>query len=136
MGLEVPLGKVYSPKHHSLSNAVVNCGCFCSGVVGSDNGLVFTNHHCGFGSIQQISTPDCDIIKNGYAAYTLEEELSDPELYVRFLVRSEDVTKRMLKNIKPDMSESERTNILDSIARKISEEVSRKDSTLGGVVDT
>ncbi len=136
MGLEVPFDKVYSPKHHSLSNAVVNFGGFCSGVVVSDNGLVFTNHHCGFGSIQQLSTPDFDIIKNGYAAYTLEEELSDPELYVRFLVRSEDVTKRMLKNIKPDMSESERTNILDSIARKISEEVSRKDSTLVGVVDT
>lgn len=135
MGLEVPFDKVYSPKHHSLSNAVVNFGGFCSGVVVSDNGLVFTNHHCGFGSIQQLSTPDFDIIKNGYAAYTLEEELSDPELYVRFLVRSEDVTKRMLKNIKPDMSESERTNILDSIARKISEEVSRKDSTLVGVVD-
>ena len=135
LGLEMPFDKVYSPRHRSLSDAVVSFGGFCSGVVVSDNGLVFTNHHCGFSSIQQHSTPDFDVLKYGYAAYNLEEELPNPELYVRFLIRTEDVTKRMLKHVNDKMTEGERVMVLDSIARQISAEVSKKDTTLVGVVD-
>ena len=133
LGLEMPFDKVYSPRHRSLSDAVVSFGGFCSGVVVSDNGLVFTNHHCGFSSIQQHSTPDFDVLKYGYAAYNLEEELPNPELYVRFLIRTQDVTKRMLKHVNDKMTEGERVMVLDSIAHQISAEVSKKDTTLVGV---
>ncbi len=136
MGLQMPFDKVYSPKHHSLTNAVVSFGGFCSGVVVSDNGLVFTNHHCGFSSIQQHSTVDFDILQDGYIADSLNQELPNPELYVRFLLRTENVTKRVLKDVTFDTSEEMRTQIIDSISREIADEVSRKDTTLVGVVDT
>ena len=86
MGLQMPFDKVYSPNHRSLSDAVVSFGGFCSGVVVSDNGLIFTNHHCGFNSIQQHSSVKHDYLKDGFVAHSMEEELPNPELYVRFLL--------------------------------------------------
>lgn len=67
-----------------MKDAVVSFGGFCSGVVVSEDGLVFTNHHCGFSSVQQHSTVEHDYLKEGFVARTLEEELPNPELYVRF----------------------------------------------------
>ena len=110
-------------------------GGFCSGVVVSEDGLVFTNHHCGFSSIQQHSTVEHDYLKEGFVAHNQREELPNPELYVRFLLRQEDVTKRVLNIVKPGMNESERSNAVDSVMIVIGEEVSRKDSTLVGIVD-
>ena len=135
VGLEIPFDKVYSPRHRSLSDAVVSFGGFCSGVVVSDQGLVFTNHHCGFNSVQQHSSLEANYIKDGFVAHQFDEELPNPELYVRFLVSTEDVTKRMLKDITPDMSEEQREQIIDSLMLQIANEVSLKDSTLVGVVD-
>lgn len=136
MGLKTPVKKIYNPGGQSLSNAIVSFGGFCSGVVVSADGLVFTNHHCGFSSIQQHSTVAHDYLKEGFVAQTLSEELPNPELYVRFLVRTEDVTKRVLKGVSPTMKESERRQVIDSIASLIAHEVSVKDSTLVGMVDT
>ena len=135
MGLQIPFDKVYSPDHRSLSDAVVSFGGFCSGVVVSDNGLVFTNHHCGFNSIQQHSTVDHDYLKDGFVAHSMDEELPNQELYVRFLLRTEDVTKRMLKDVTRSMSEDERMAVLDSMANVILTEMALQDSTLTGVVD-
>ena len=72
----------------SLKDAVVSFGGFCSGVVVSGDGLVFTNHHCGFSSIQQHSSVEHDYLKDGFVARNLSEELPNPELYVRFLLRT------------------------------------------------
>lgn len=69
---------------------------FCSGVVVSGDGLVFTNHHCGFSSIQQHSSVEHDYLKDGFVARNLSEELPNPELYVRFLLHQQDVTRRVL----------------------------------------
>ena len=131
----MPADKIYSPRKASLKDAVVSFGGFCSGVVVSEDGLVFTNHHCGFSSIQQHSTVEHDYLKDGFVAHNRSEELPNPELYVRFLLRTEDVTKRVLKATDDSMNEAQRTMAIDSIARLISDEVSRKDSTLVGVVD-
>lgn len=136
LGLQMPADKLYSPKRASLKDAVVSFGGFCSGVVVSGDGLVFTNHHCGFSSVQQHSSVEHDYLKDGFVAHSLDEELPNPELYVRFLLRTEDVTKRVLRVVKPDMTESERTSAVDSVMFAISEEVARKDSTLVGIVDT
>lgn len=135
MGLQMPASKLYNPKRPSLKDAVVSFGGFCSGVVVSEDGLVFTNHHCGFSSIQQHSTVEHDYLKEGFVAHNQSEELPNPELYVRFLLRQEDVTKRVLNIVKPGMNESERSNAVDSVMIVIGEEVSRKDSTLVGIVD-
>ncbi len=136
LGLKIPFDKVYSPKHNSLSNAVVNFGGFCSGVVVSADGLVFTNHHCGFNSIQQHSSVEHDYTENGFVAQSLSEELPNPELYVRFLIRSEDVTKRILSHVPATATEYERGSIIDSLSYIIANEVALEDSTLIGVVDS
>ena len=131
----MPADKLYNPKKPSLKDAVVSFGGFCSGVVVSEDGLVFTNHHCGFSSVQQHSSVEHDYLKNGFVAHSRAEELPNPELYVRFLLRTEDVTKRVLGAVKPSMSEMERSSAVDSMMMVIGGEVSLKDSTLLGVVD-
>ena len=135
LGLQMPVNKLYNPKKPCLADAVVSFGGFCSGVVVSDDGLVFTNHHCGFSSIQQHSSVECDYLKDGFVARSLQEELPNPELYVRFLLRTEDVTKRVLSAAKYARTEAERRVAVDSIMNVIGMEVSEKDSTLTGVVD-
>ena len=75
LGLQMPVNKIYDPKKPCLADAVVSFGGFCSGVVVSEDGLVFTNHHCGFSSIQQHSSVEHDYLKDGFFARSLEEEL-------------------------------------------------------------
>lgn len=135
LGLQLSADKLYHPRHASLKDAIVSFGGFCSGVVVSEDGLVFTNHHCGFSSIGQHSSVEHDYLKDGFVARDRSEELPNPELYVRFLLRQEDVTKRVLKAVKPGMGEAERAGAVDSVMLAIGEEVFRKDSTLTGVVD-
>ena len=135
LGLQMPADKLYSPKRPSLKDAVVSFGGFCSGVVVSEDGLVFTNHHCGFSSVQQHSSVEHDYLKDGFVAHSRSEELPNPELYVRFLLRTDDVTKRVLGAVQPGMTEAERTAAVDSMMLVIGEEVSLKDSTLVGIVD-
>lgn len=135
LGLQMPADKLYNPKKPSLKDAVVSFGGFCSGVVVSEDGLVFTNHHCGFSSVQQHSSVEHDYLKDGFVARSRAEELPNPELYVRFLLRTEDVTKRVLGAVKPSMNEMERSSAVDSMMMVIGGEVSLKDSTLLGVVD-
>lgn len=136
VGLQIPVNKLYHPTNPSLKDAVVSFGGFCSGVVVSKDGLVFTNHHCGFSSIQQHSSVDHDYLKDGFVAHNLSEELPNPELFVRFLIRTENVTKRVLKAVKPSMNEEKRRSVVDSLMLVIGQEISKKDSTLTGVVDS
>lgn len=135
LGLQMPVNKLYDPKKPSLADAVVSFGGFCSGVVVSEDGLVFTNHHCGFSSIQQHSSLQHDYLKDGFVAHNLSEELPNPELFVRFLLRTEDVTKRVLAGTKLAKTEKEYKAAVDSMINMIGLEVSEKDSTLTGIVD-
>lgn len=135
MGLKLKPKELYSPRKASLKDAVVSFGGFCSGVVVSEEGLVLTNHHCGFSSVQQHSSVEHDYLQDGFAARTHDEELPNPELYVRFLLRQENVTKRVLSAVRPDMDESARTSAVDSVMLAVGAEVSQKDSALTGVVD-
>lgn len=135
LGLELTAKQLYNPGHSSLEDAVVSFGGFCSGVVVSREGLVFTNHHCGFSSIRQHSTVEHDYLRDGFVARSHEEELPCPELYVRFLVRQENVTKRVLSVVRPGMDESDRSMAIDSVMWVIGHEVMEKDSTTVGSVD-
>lgn len=135
LGLRIPDHKLYNPKKPALADAVVSFGGFCSGIVVSEDGLVFTNHHCGFSRIQQHSTVEHNYLRDGFVARSLEEELPNPELFVRFLLRTEDVTERVLGVTKPSMKENERRIAVDSIMHAIGMEVSDADSTLVGIVD-
>lgn len=123
LGLELTQEELYNADGPSLNNAIVMFGGFCSGVVVSNEGLVFTNHHCGFGAIQDHSTPKHDYLTNGFVAKSLKDELPNPDLYVAFHLRTVDVTEKVMNGVTPDMSESQRTAIIDSISNKLIEEV-------------
>ena len=134
LGLQMPVNKLYNTKRPSLKDAVVSFGGFCSGVVVSGDGLVFTNHHCGFSSIQQHSSVEHDYLKDVLWHIILVRSFLIRKVYIRFLLRQEDVTHRVLGAVKPDMDEAGRTSAVDSVMLVIGEEVSRKDSTLVGIV--
>lgn len=123
LGLELTQEELYNADGPSLNNAIVMFGGFCSGVVVSNEGLVFTNHHCGFDAIQDHSTPKHDYLTNGFVAKSLKDELPNPDLYVAFHLRTVDVTEKVMNGVTPDMSESQRTAIIDSISSKLIEEV-------------
>lgn len=123
LGLELTQEELYNADGPSLNNAIVMFGGFCSGVVVSNEGLVFTNHHCGFGAIQDHSTPKHDYLTNGFVAKSLKDELPNPDLYVAFHLRTVDVTEKVMNGVTPDMSEEQRTAIIDSISSKLIEEV-------------
>ena len=116
LGLKLPANKLYHPKKPSLKDAVVSFGGFCSGVVVSEDGLVLTNHHCGFSSIQQLSSLEHDYLQDGFVAKDRSAELPCPDLYVRFMLRQEDVTRRVLSAVKPGMDEFTRHNVTDSVS--------------------
>ena len=97
LGLQMSEKELYNTKGTSLKDAVVSFGGFCTGVIVSPDGLVFTNHHCGFSNIQALSTPENDILRNGFVARTQADELPAKDLYVRILQRTEDVSKRVRK---------------------------------------
>ena len=97
LGLQLSPRELYNPDGNSLKDAVVDFCDYCSGVVVSPNGLVFTNHHCGYSAIQSLSTPDNDILKNGFVAHSYAEELPAEGIFVRFLERTEDCTGRVMR---------------------------------------
>ena len=135
LGFTPSYDQLYSETDPCVANAVVIFGGGCTGITVSNEGLIFTNHHCGFGAIQQLSSVEHDYLKDGFVARNRSEELPNPELYVRFLLRTENVTKRVLGAVKPEMTDPERSGAVDSVMFAISEEVARKDSTLVGIVD-
>ena len=97
LGLELTPDQLYSTEHASLKDCVVDFGDFCSGVVVSKDGLVFTNHHCGYGAIQKLSTPEDDILTNGFVARSRKEERPAEGLFVKFLIKTEECTGRIMR---------------------------------------
>lgn len=97
MGFKLSAGDVYAVNHGSMKDAVILFGTGCTGGLISPDGLLITNHHCGFGQIQKHSSVDHDYLTNGFWAMNKAEELVNPGLTVQFLVRMEDVTARMVK---------------------------------------
>ena len=95
MGFKLSAEDVYSVNHASLKDAVVLFGSGCTGEVISDDGLLITNHHCGFDQIQRHSSVANDYLSNGFWAMNRSEELANPGLTVRFLVKMEEITERM-----------------------------------------
>lgn len=121
-GLKLTAEEIYSINNSSLKDAIVQFNGGCTAEIVSDQGLVFTNHHCGYGAIAELSTPENDHLTNGFWAKTKSEELKPKSLYVRFFVRMDDVSKRILSLVNDKMSESERQKIINQEIAKIEKE--------------
>ncbi len=108
MGLQLTADEIYSINHHSLKDAIVQFNGGCTAEIISKDGLVLTNHHCGYESIAELSTPEYNYLRDGYWAADRSQELKPKSLFVRFFVRMDDVTKRILSKVTPQMTEAER----------------------------
>lgn len=107
-GMKLTAEDIYSVNQSSLKDAIVSFGGFCTGELISSEGLILTNHHCGYGAIQDHSSVQDDLLTNGFWAMNREEEKPNPGLFVTFIVRMEDVTEQVLKGLDPSMPEAER----------------------------
>jgi Peptidase S46 len=107
-GLRLTADDIYSLNKTSLKDAVISFGGFCTGELVSNEGLLFTNHHCGFGAIQTHSSTESNLINNGFWAMSKKEELPNAGLTATFIVRIEDVTAKVLKGVTASMNEGER----------------------------
>jgi hypothetical protein len=124
-GLKLTPEEIYSVNHSSLKDAIIQFGNGCTGEIVSSQGLVFTNHHCGYGAIQSHSTIDHDYLADGFWAMSMKEELPNEGLTARFLVRIEDVTKRVLNELNDKMTEGERAAKVSEIAKTITDEATK-----------
>jgi len=121
-GLKLTAEEIYSINNSSLKDAIVQFNGGCTAEIVSGKGLVFTNHHCGYGAIAELSSPENDYLTNGFWAKSLDEELKPKSLYVRFFVRMDDVTKRILSLVNDNMGEKEREKIVNQEIAKIEQE--------------
>jgi hypothetical protein len=108
MGLQLTAEEIYSVNSSSLKDAIVSLGGFCTGEMISGEGLMLTNHHCAFDAIQQNSSEEHNYLEDGFWAMKRSEELNIPGLFASYLVRMEDVTKEVLKDVDEDMSADKR----------------------------
>lgn len=111
-GFALSAEDIYSINHASLKDAVVLFGRGCTGELISDEGLLLTNHHCGYPQIQKHSSVDHDYLRDGFWAMTRSEELPNEGLTVSFLERMDDVTEQVLRGYDPSMSETQRDSLV------------------------
>ncbi len=122
-GLRLTPEELYSVNHSSLKDAIVALGGgFCTGEIISKEGLMLTNHHCGFDAIQENSTTEHDYLRDGFWAMNKGQEIPIPGLTVWFLDRMDDVTAQVLEGVTDQMTNEERAILVDKNIKKIKEE--------------
>ena len=114
MGLQLTYKDIYDVNHSSIKDGVVIFGRGCTGEIISKDGLLLTNHHCGYGNIQALSSEENNILKNGFWAKTRKDELPCEGLTVKFLIRMEDVSAYLLDGLTNEMTEKERNDSIDA----------------------
>jgi len=113
MGMKINASDIYSISKSSLKDAIVSFGGFCTAEVISNEGLLLTNHHCGFDAIQNHSSIQNNYIRDGFWAYNKGQELTNPSLFATFIIRIDEVTNDVLKGVASNSTEIERQRIID-----------------------
>ena len=126
-GLLLEADEVYSPNQVSLKDAVGIFGGGCTGEIISPDGLILTNHHCGYGAIQQHSSVEHDYLKDGFWAKSRQEELPTPGLAFRFVERIDDVTEKVMAKIKAGEIKEEESFTKPFLTRLANEEMAASD---------
>ncbi len=128
-GFKLTAEDIYSVNQSCLKDAVVGLGesgspfsHFCTGEIISPKGLMSTNHHCGYEKLQQHSTIGHDYLRDGFWAYSMDQELPNPGMTASILIRMEDVTDRVMAALSDDMSENERDRAIKKISKQIEKE--------------
>ena len=134
-GFTLSAEDIYSINQASLKDAVVLFGRGCTGELISPEGLLLTNHHCGYGQIQKHSSVEHDYLKDGFWAMSREEELPNPGLSVSFLERMEDVTGIILKGYVEGMDETQRVDIVKKNSEALIAEVTKDGIGLRATVE-
>ena len=124
-GFKLTPEDLYSVNKASIKDAIVSFGGFCTGEIVSKNGLIFTNHHCGYDAAASNSTPENNILDNGFYAKSFQEEKPIKGLFVRFLVRMEDVTPKVMAAL-VGVEEKDKAAKIAEITKKIT-----TDATIG-----
>jgi len=124
-GFKLTAEDIYSINRASMKDAVVLFGGGCTGEFISDKGLIITNHHCGYGYIQNHSTLEHDYLRNGFWAASNAEELANPGLSVTILKYMEDVTDKVLNGVTDDMDKNKRDEIINANITAINAEAVR-----------
>lgn len=133
-GFTMPYDGLYKD-NMALKNAVVNFSGFCTGVVVSPDGLVFTNHHCGFEAIRSHSTVEHDYMLNGFYAKSYAEELPNENMFVSFMVEQKDVTPKLQQMGFDVLSNNRRSLMIDSLQRAMTDSIKKIDKTLHVDID-
>ncbi|MCE1198830.1 MAG: S46 family peptidase [Marinilabiliales bacterium] len=133
MGFKLTAEDIYDINHASMKDAVVLFGSGCTGELISGDGLLITNHHCGFGQIQKHSTLDHDYLSNGFWAANRKEELSNPGLTVQFLVKMEEVTSDVMKGLDNGQEDAVIQKIITENIAKIKLKFAGKEKYLADV---
>ena len=120
-GFRLSAEDIYSVNKASLKDAVVLFNGGCTGELVSGEGLLLTNHHCGYGAIQSHSSVRHDYLTDGFWAMNRSEELPNPGLYVSFLVRMEDVTAQVLDGVRDDLPEARRDSLIRFNAARVAD---------------
>lgn len=134
-GFKLSAEDIYSINQASLKDAVMLFGGGCTGELVSDEGLLFTNHHCGYSAIQKLSSVEHDYLKDGYWAMNRQEELPAQGLSVSFLDRMEDVTAAVLKGWDPTMDEEQRDSIVTVNSKAIIKAAEAEGKSISAEVD-
>ena len=134
LGFTPSYEQLYSETDPCVANAVVIFGGGCSGITVSNEGLIFTNHHCGFGAIQQLSSVEHDYLKDGFVSQSKEEELPVPGLTVRYLRETVDVSDRINSQIASIKEEHLRLAAADSIGQAMADSVGNTEFQAADVV--
>ena len=122
MGFKLSAEDVYSVNHASMKDAVVSFAGGCTGGVISNDGLLITNHHCGYGEIQNHSSVEHDYLTNGFWAMNKSEELPNPMLTVQFLVKMEDVTDKIMTDVKDSLTQGSRLDLIQKNTNEVIKE--------------
>lgn len=127
MGMEISAQDIFNPDAPSIKDAIAHFGGGCTSEVISPNGLLLTNHHCGYGQIQSHSSVENDYLKDGFWAMNQEEELPNEGLTATFIVDIQEVTDKVLQGVADDLEESKRQELVKDNIEIISKNIVKKD---------
>ena len=128
-GLKLSAKDIYDINNSSLKDAIVHFGGGCTAEIVSDQGLLFTNHHCGYGAIQKLSTVEHDYLNNGYWAMNLGQELPAEGLTVTFIDKFTDVTAQIEKAVSKAKNKEQYNKLFKTECDKIEKAAIAKDPT-------